>query len=270
MITQPNPGTSIAAARRVVASIPRQVRYAASVAINSALADAQRAERERVAQVFDRPTPYVVRGAALVQRADKASLTGSIALATDTTAQGNLPPGKPLLANVKGGARRYKRSELLLQRAGVLPSGYLTVPGRAARLDAYGNMARGQILEILAWFQTFGVRQQGDTRRNSWRDNLTDKGRERKRLGTRNRAGVEYFAVRPGERGRLSPGIYKRQVSGRFVGPVGQRPQAVLIFVQRAVYARRLDFIEQAEAAIAAGFGGHFDGALRRALSTAR
>ena len=240
-----------------------------SQAINASLANARQALQQRAGEVFEAPTPYTVRGLATVVGAKPRGMEGSIALATQATAAGNLPPGKPLRAEVQGGPRRLKRSEVLLQRAGVLPAGYLTVPGRGARLDAYGNMARGQILEILSWFKTYGVRQEGATRRNSWRDNLTDPGRERKRRGTRSRVGVEYFAVGPGQR-RLVPGIYRRQLAGRYMGPVGQRPEAVMIFVRRAVYAQRLDFLQQAEQAIAASFGSHFDAAFIRALRTAR
>lgn len=271
MIIQPDPARSIAAAQRKVQGLPKQVRFAASVAANAALAAGRQAVQQRMGQVFDRPTPYVVRGAVAVQNTTRDKLEGSLSLATATTGGGNVPAGKPLLAEVKGGTRRLKRSELLLQRRGLLPRGHLTVPGRGARLDAYGNMQRGQILEILAWFQTFTVRQSAQGQRNAWRDNLTDAGRERKRLGTRNRVGREFFAVVPGDRkSRLAPGIYQRQVAGRYVGPVGQRPVAVLLFVPRAQYARRLDFVEQAERAVAAAFGAAFNTALRRALETAR
>lgn len=269
-IVQPDARATVDAARRRVADLPKQVRFAASVAANAALGKARTAIQQRMPQVFDRPTPYVVRGASTIENTTRDKLTGAISLATTATDAGNLPPGKPLLAEVKGGARRLKRSELLLQRAGVLPSGYLTVPGRGARVDAYGNMQRGQILEILAWFRAHTVRQTKHGKRNSWRDNITDAGAARKRLGTRNRAGYEYFAVGAGDRRGLKPGIYRRQLAGRFMGPVGQRPVLVLLFVRRAQYTQRLDFAAQAEQALAASFQPEFRKALRRALETAR
>ena len=271
MIIQPDSQRSVAAAQRTVQGLPKQVRFAASVAANQALGAGRRAVQQRMGQVFDRPTPYVVRGAVAVENTTRDKLEGALSLATTATESGNVPPGKPLLAEVKGGTRRLKRSELLLQGKGLMPRGYLTVPGRGARTDAYGNVQRGQILEILAWFQTFTVRQSARGQRNAWRDNITEAGRQRKRLGTRNRVGREYFAVVPGDRKtRLKPGIYQRQVAGRYVGPVGQRPVAVLLFVPRAQYAKRLDFVEQAEAAIAGAFANAFRTALRRALETAR
>lgn len=271
MIIQPDPKANVDAAVRVVTALPKQLRFAASLAANAALGQARGAIQQRMQQVFDRPTPYVLRGAVAIDNTSRDNLTGSIALATGSaTDAGNLPPGKPLLAEVKGGARRYKRSELLLQRAGILPAGQLAVPGRGARIDAYGNMQRGQILEILAWFRTHTVRQSSAGQRNSWRDNITDAGMARKRAGTRNRVGYEYFAVKPGGRGGLKPGIYRRQLAGRMVGPVSSKPVAVLIFVPRAQYTQRLDFVQQAETAIVSAFQPQFRAALRRALATAR
>lgn len=265
-----DPRATVDAARRRVAVLPKQVRFAASVAINATLGRARTAVQQRMPQVFERPTPYVVRGAVAIQNSTRDQLSGAISLATTDTAGGNVPAGKPLVAEVKGGSRRLKRSEVLLQRAGILPRGYLTVPGRGARMDAYGNMARGQILEVLAWFRTHGVRQSKAGQRNSWRDNISDAGMQRKRTGTRNRAGYEFFAVAPGSGSRLKPGVYRRQLAGRFMGPVGNRPVAVLVFVPRAQYAQRLDFVAQAEEAAAAAFQAQFRTALRRALETAR
>lgn len=269
MIQQPDITKSVAAAQRLVASMPKQMRYAASVAINQSLRVGYQAEQQRMQQVFDRPTPFVLRGGISVVPSTRDKLVGELAVATQATGA-NLPPGKPLLAQVQGGTRRAKRSEVLLQRAGILPKGWLAVPGRGAKLDAYGNIARGQILEVLSWFQAYPETNRRAGRvRNSLRDNITAAGRDRKRAGTRNRAGLEYFAVQPGAKG-LGPGVYARALAGRrFVGPLA-RPRAVLVFVRSAAYARRFDFVAQAEQAIAAALPGAFTAALRNALETAR
>ncbi len=268
VIVQPDPTRSVASATSLLQRMPRQLRFAASLAANRSLAAARKALQQRMQQVFDRPTPYTLRGAVGVQTANRDTLTGAVTLATATTAAGNVPAGKPLLAEVRGGGRRLKRSEVLLQRKGLLPVGYLTVPGRGARMDGYGNVSRSQVLEVLSWFQTYAP--QGTTRRNAWNNNLTDAGRARKRTGTRNRAGVEYFVVQPNDKSRLAPGIYRRQVAGRFVGPVGQRPVVVLLFVRAVQYAKRFDFAETAEQALREAFPAAWRGALRQALETAR
>ena len=141
MIDQPDITKSTQAAVRLLQSMPGQVRYAASRAINSALRVGLQAEQQRMAAVFDRPTPYTLRGGVSVKPSDKTNLVGELAIATVATGA-NLPPGKPLRAQVRGGARRAKRSEVLLQRAGLLPPSWLTVPGRGAKLDGYGNLQR--------------------------------------------------------------------------------------------------------------------------------
>lgn len=271
VIIQPDINKSVAAALRLAQSLPKQVRYAASVAINTALQQGLQAERARMQQVFDRPTPYVVGRGVSLTPSTKDKLVGQLAVDTQP-AGSNVPAGKPLLAEVQGGARRAKRSELLLQRAGILPAGWLTTPGKAARMDGYGNLARGQILEILSWFQAYPATNRREGRvRSSARDNISAAGKQRRRKATRTHAGREYFAVQPGaKRGGLRPGIYVRQLGGsRFVGPAA-RPRLVLVFVPRAQYQQRLDFAQQAERAIAAALPGAFTAALRRALETAR
>lgn len=270
MIIQPDINKSVAAALRLAQGLPKQVRYAASQAINAALREGLAAERARMQQVFDAPTPYIVgRGVTLTQ-ASPQRLAGELAVDTQP-AGSNVPAGKPLLAEVKGGVRRAKRSEVLLQRAGILPAGWLTVPGRGAQLDVYGNLARGQILQILSWFQAYPATNRREGRvRNSRRDNLSDQGKARRRAGTRTHAGLEYFAIQPGSKGGLRPGVYARRLGGaRFVGPVA-RPRVVLVFVPKAHYQQRFDFAEQAHKAVSAALPRAFTAALHRALETAR
>jgi hypothetical protein len=248
---------------------PKQARFAGSVALNHGLRAAAAAERAAMARSFDRPTPYLVRNGVGITLSDHRR-AGPLEGQVHVVSEGPGAPGKALRAEVKGGPRRAKRSELLLRRLGVLPATHLTVPGRAARLDAYGNITRGQILEVLAWFQAFPERGTGGAK--SWRDNITDKGKARKRAGNRNRSGYEYFAIKPGDKKtRLVPGIYRRDLGGaRFMGPVGTRPQAVLVFVPRTQYTQRLQFVEEAQRALLAELPAAFTRALSRALETAR
>jgi hypothetical protein len=248
--------------------LPKHARYASAVALNQALRAASLAQRAAMSRSFDRPTPYLLRNAVGIKPA-AVSGTGPVVGEVHVVTEGPNAPGKALRAEVKGGQRRAKRSEVLLRKIGVLPAGHLTVPGRAAKLDAYGNITRGQILELLAWFRAFP--ETGATGRKAYRDNTSDKGRARKRAGTRNRSGFEYFAVKAADKSRLKPGIYRRALGGtRFVGPVGNRPAAVLIFVPTAAYSQRLAFEEEAERAVRAELPTAFKRAMRRALETAR
>ncbi|MDF5999583.1 hypothetical protein P4050_14390 [Pseudomonas aeruginosa] len=43
-----------------------------------------------------------------------------------------------------------KASERNLRARGILPAGMFVVPAEGARLDQYGNMSRGQMIQILS------------------------------------------------------------------------------------------------------------------------
>jgi hypothetical protein len=257
------------AAKGRVRNLAGQINYAASVAINASLRTALAAERQRMQTVFDAPVPYIVRNAAALTLSKKDALAGTIALNTSQATGDGLPAGKPLLAEVTGGARRLKRSEVLLQSAGVLPRGWFTVPARGVQRDPYGNLPRSLLLQILAWFQAYPQTARSG---KAMRSNTSDKGKARLAAGSRNRAGISYFAVQPGAKsggGKLKPGIYQRQQANtRFQGAV--RTRAVLVFVPRVAYKQRLDFVEQAHKAVSKAFESEFSAALTRALATAR
>lgn len=258
-----------------LAAIARQVPYATQQAINATLFDARR-EAIRAMGVFDRPTRFTLQGPR-VEQATKQDLAGQLVIPTDrggSTGEGAaLPAGKPLLAEVSGGARRFKRSEVLLHRKGILPKGMYTVPGRAARLDSHGNIHIRQLLHILAYFEAYGDRSR---RGQKLAINTTAEGRARLKRGVGNRAitggfGVEYFAIQPGEKG-LAPGIYERKLTTRrrkFQGPV-QRVRAVLLFVTGAQYKALYQFHDVVKRTVAERYEAHFGAAMDRALATAR
>ena len=125
-------------------------------------------------------------------------------------------------------ACRFKRFELALRSAGVLPSNYFTVPGQGATYDAFGNMSRGQIVQILR-ISTHSANQDSKA-------NATDKTREKLRRGTKKKFGISYFAVQPGD-SSTTPGIYQR-VHTAF----GDAIKPVLIFVDRVYYDPIFDF----------------------------
>lgn len=271
MIIQPDITKSVAAAMRLAGGLPKQVRYAGTLAINRSVSAALQVQQQRMGQVFDRPTPFVVRGGVVAKSARAETLQASLTINASTTT-GQVLPGDALVSEVRGGARRQKRSEVLLQQANLLPRGWLTTPGKGALLDAYGNITRGQVLEILSWFRAYGqTRNATGAKRTDWRVHLSDQGRQRKQRGTRNRAGFEYFAVTQAtKRGGLPLGIYRRQLSTvRFVGPAAP-VRAVLLFIPRAQYQRRFDFAQQADQAITATFPAAFAAAFRQAMAAAR
>lgn len=259
-----------------LAAIARQMPYATQQAINSTLFDARR-EAIRAMSVFDRPTRFTLN-APRVEKATKQDLAGQLVIPTDrgggeSLEGAALPAGKPLLAEVEGGPRRFKRSELLLQRKGILPRGMYAVPGRAAQIDSHGNMSIRQVLSVLAYFEAYGPRSRRGQRISI---NTTAEGRGRLKRGVGNRAinrgfGVEYFAVQPGAKG-LAPGIYERRLAtGRrkFQGPV-QRVRALLLFVTSAQYRELYKFHDVVQRTVAERYEPHLAAALERAVATDR
>lgn len=234
-------------------------RFAAAVATAlTRTAVAVRAEVQALARAsFDRPTPYTMRQLRYVgASADnlRAAVGFDISAVTDIRgtvqryeAGTDTPASKYLQFQTLGGQRGLKRFEKALQAVGVLPQGWLVVPGERAKLDAFGNQAPSEIRQVLSWFDAAELVAGS-------RQNMREAGRERRRKGTRKSAGWEFFAVAAGaQRGfvrasgavgrhAMQPGIYRRTSYG-----MGARIEPVMIFVRGASYKPRFDFYNVAQ-----------------------
>lgn len=182
------------------------------------------AEVDEMRKVFDRPTPYTLSGV-YAKTASKSDLTARVWL--KEMAGKGIAAVDFLWPQVHGGDRQLKRFEKALQYAGVLPRGYYCVPGQAAQRDQYGNMDKGQIVQIISYFQGFG--EQG------YRANMTAMKIKKLAKGTKSSRGYAYFAMPPGK--HLHPGIYQRTAFAW-----GSAVKPVVIFVKRTRYEKRLDF----------------------------
>jgi hypothetical protein len=234
--------------RDSVANWQKQARYATAVALTRTAWDVAGSETQEVGRVFDRPTPQTQKSF-VVDKATKDDLTATVSM--KTRAQG-LPADEYLDAEVVGGRRAMKRSEIMLQAAGILPAGMQTAPGTGAKLDAYGNMARGQMAQILSYFQTYGI-----TVLNSPRMNMTAK----KTAAVKKNGG--YFVVSvDGTKTKLAPGIWMRDSSG------GIKP--ILMFIRPPSYKKRFDFEQVGAKQVVATFNDRFEAAWADAVRTAR
>lgn len=234
----------------------KQLPFALSVALNETAKEVQ-ADLHKSTGVFDRPRPATQK-ATVLTRSTKRDLTAQVALKSRVA--GGLPANEYLQAEIQGGARPDKRSEILLKRAGVLPLDMQARPGSGARLDAYGNMSRGQIVQIISFFRAFG--------------GIATSGRARGRKGTttasqklnrsagpkRPRKPIEYFVVPEGQPG-LATGVWQRK--GKAISPV-------LIFIARPAYRPIYKFESIARAAVRRDFNRNLDSAFKRAIATAR
>ena len=226
----------------------KQVRFATALALTRTAYRVSATESKSVQQIFDRPTPSTIR-AFNVDKATRDNLTATISI---KKREAGLPADEYLHADIVGGKRGMKRSELMLQAAGILPAGMQTVPGKAAKLDAYGNMSRGQINQILSYFSTYGI-----TTLNSSRMNMTA-AKHANMAKTR-----AYFVIPVADRkAKLYPGIWQ-QDGKRDIKPV-------LMFVKPGTYKAIFAFEDIGVKEVQASFNNEFDTALADALRTAR
>ncbi|WP_295851996.1 hypothetical protein [uncultured Xylophilus sp.] len=208
-----------------------EARGAFAKALNDTGFHVRRAMQTELGSVFDRATPYIQKSS-YVDMATPDKLVVEI-LPTYQRLKG-IDPQQILAAQEAGGRRRDKRSEVALQRAGLLPRGYQTAipatpyPGSD---DGRGNLRGSFLVQLLAYFEAFG--EQG------YKSNMNDKGRARVQRGTKRQAGRRYFVsfgrLRGGTRSdHLAPGIWAAS------GPGGVDVRPVLMFVRRANYQPRI------------------------------
>jgi hypothetical protein len=222
----------------------KQLTSATRVALNRTADKAVKAEQHEMRDVFRSPTPYTLSSVRM-KPATSASLAATVELKDDATKA--TPATRFLAPQMQGGPRGQKRFERALQSVGAMPVGYRAVPGQAARLDAYGNMSRGQIVQILAYFRAFPEA--------GYKANMTDQGRAKLARGTKRRQGFTYFVGRPGD--RLPLGIYQRFSFG-----AGGAVKPVLLFVRSAVYQERFDFGYVVETTVKKEFPAEFKQAM--------
>lgn len=230
----------------------KQVTFATRVALTRTAQKVLVAQQREMRDIFRNPTPYTM-SSLFLRPATKTNLSAEVKL--KDFASKATPASKFLSAQISGGQRSQKRFERALQSVGALPPGYRIVPGSAAKLDSYGNMSRGQIVQILAFFRAFPEA--------GYKANMTSQGRDKLVRGSKRQQGFAYFVGRPGD--RLPLGIYQRVSFAR-----GTALKPVMIFVQSAIYQPVFDFESVAKQTIKAEFAGEFATAWTEAKRTAR
>jgi hypothetical protein len=234
-----------------------QAPFATARTLTRLVSESRDGLKVEIDKVFDRPTPFT-RDSVGITGATKQNLTAAVFL-KDFAGKG-IAAAKYLKAEVFGGERALKRFEKALQNKGVLPKGMYVVPGLGAQLDAYGNINRGQIVQILSYFQAFG--EQG------YKANMAAKGRERLMKGSKKKGvmGFAYFIARNyGPTAHLAPGIYKRVPFAQ-----GSAIKPVFLFVDRPHYEVRLRFYDICKMIISRRSQAVFDEELRNAIKTAK
>jgi len=233
---------------KTIPELQRKIVRATAIALTKTAQQAQKGAISAMQQVFDRPTPYTLRGTR-VKPAKYESLQASVEFKTDVSK--GTQAEKYLGPEVFGGQRRHKRFEIALQRIGVLPSGMFIVPGQAMRLDAFGGIPARTIVQVLSYLQAFG--EQG------YSANMTSEKRAKLAKGTRRKYGYELVVIRPSrkpQRGgkQLAPGIWQRTSTG-----FGSSLRPLMMFVRAPTYRVRLPLQEIGNRAMASYFPGEFN-----------
>jgi hypothetical protein len=230
----------------------KQVNFATRVALTKTAQIAGMDEVKEMRDVFTSPTPFTL-SSVFVRPATLQNLSAEIKL-KDFAGKGT-PASKFLAPQISGGQRGQKRFERALQSVGAMPAGFRAVPGSGAKLDSYGNMNRGQIVQILSFFRAFPEM--------GYKANMTPARRKSLARGSKSRQGIAYFVGRPGD--RLPLGIWQRVQFAR-----GTAIKPVLIFVRTVGYEQRYDFEYVVEQAVKREFPTQFAQAFDQALRTAR
>lgn len=230
----------------LAALAPRQWAFAQALALTRTAQSVKSAEQTTVRSVFDRPTPFTINSLRL-QRATRQRLEARVWFKD--------PPRLSetehyLLPQVYGSARRHKRFELTLQRAGLLPKGRALVPASGAPLDAYGNVSRGLYARIFASLQASPTGA-----------NATVRSRRRMGRAQRARGGTFFYGAVKGVRG----------IWARYYFAFGNAVRPIFIETKTMpTYRKRFAFFEVAERTVDRTYGPAFDQAAQETLRTAR
>lgn len=244
---------------KIFDTIDRQISRQTAKALSETAKQAREAVTAEIGRVFDRPTPFTMRsvfyrGASV----DRGIPYAQVFLKTDRAHKGSAATDY-LLPQVQGGGRELKRSERLMRRAGVLPPGMIAVPGRDAKRDAYGNMSRGQLVQVLSWLQAFGQQGYGANMTERRRKSLA-KDRVGRKTGKLTK-GFEYFLLREPRNGFL-PGVYQKVRYGDRVVP-----RIILVFVKAPAYRPRLPFHDTVRRVVSEQFGPNFMAAAKKSAA---
>ena len=240
--------TGLKEAQAQLGAQARQATYAASRALTStAYAINERLRKDMASTFKGGATAYTLR-AFSVTKADKATLTATVALRTDTQGAA-LAYNKALGHLFTGGPRKYKKLEGWLRGRRLLPAGLTIAPGAGMPVDSYGNMRRAALTEML------GVIGAQLTNLQVYR--RTGAGKAQKAVG--------YFVILPGSKGGHHPGIYKRIQTG-----TSSAITPMVLYVNPANYRKFIDLDKLGREVVAQKFQPAFDAELARALANAK
>lgn len=187
--------------KKLLAALPATASRAAEKAIDQTAKAIKKAIRKELRRVFDRPTPYTLNSLKVTLTKNHNMIASVWFKEPDRMGQHYLVP------QVDGGERELKGFERSIGQQQF-------IPGKAVKLNAYGNISTGQIRQIMSVL--------GLADRPGYQANVTTKSAKR---NTKQRD----YVYLPNRWGKLPPGIYRRTTKG-VASTAGQRRKAKVGF----------------------------------------
>lgn len=226
-------------------SAPEKARKISAKILTSAAFDINANIKETMKNTFKGgATPFSLRSFNVI-KASEDNLESRVSLRTDSPGKGTAY-NKALGHLFDGGNRAWKRAEGAFLKIGLLPAGYIMVPGAGCPLDQFGNAPSSFIRQLLSYFGAAelnaGYRANMTAKRKA---KIADAGKTESGYKTIN--GVVYFISRGkgnwfggrswknGRGQHLPMGIWKK------TGIHGVKVQPVFLFVKQGTYSKAID-----------------------------
>lgn len=215
------------------------VPFATALALTWTANDMKAEHARLLPLVFDRPTRFTMNSLQVTPATKQRQRASVFFKESNTHKYGR----HYLMPQVQGGTRPHKRFEYWLIRKGIMESDEFAVPARGVKLDAFGNISPGTIVQILSQLEAGPDATQWQTKRS------------RRRAGPTR---TVYFV--PMTNGGWKRGVYRR---------AGRRIEPVLLFLKNVRYEARYQFFDVSRQVAEARLPQNFRDALARAFATA-
>lgn len=234
-------------AQRLRAMGNQHVQQATSDALNSVARNIrEKSGPEEMRKVFDRPTPWALRSI-FFRQSTPQTLRASVGLGRDTYSKSRLTPEELLGHQIIGGGRREKGVESYLRQRGLISDGEFVRPGAGARLDRYGNMSRGQTMQLISQLK-IGI------------DPYQNKSKSKRSKAHQHKAGHIFWARR-GDGYNLTTGAWISLERGKVL--------PLLVVIKAPHYKAKFDLKKLVEQTLASRFDKQFRYFYRRELKRA-
>lgn len=234
-----------------------QVPFATRLTLNALARNAKKDVDQHVSRILHNPKAYTKR--MMVTENAKGKVNPFSRLKAKDRL-GKNSPNKVLEHLFEGGGRRGKGMEGKLLSLGLLPRGQYAVPGKAAAIDANGNIRRSFLNKMLSFLSSAKLTPGESTLPPGLWVRRFDRKQKKKRKAQGKSGNLEYFVV----------GKQIKAQSRSRRGDSDRRPQAILLFVKKAKYKEYIDLGKIARKVIVRDLEFEFNKAYDLAERTAR